>query len=78
VTLLVWRQGSQVYYRELTPPERAALEALSKGSEFAAACEAFAAGFEGEDPAAAIKEMLARWVADGLLARNEGLSDALI
>jgi Putative DNA-binding domain len=71
VTLLVWRQGSQVYYRELAPPERVALEAVSKDAEFAAVCQAFAARFEGEDPAAAIKEMLTRWVADGLLARNE-------
>jgi hypothetical protein len=71
VTLLVWRQGSQVYYRELAPPERAALEALSKEAEFAAVCEAFAARFEAEDAAAAIKEMLTRWVIDGLLACSE-------
>jgi hypothetical protein len=78
VTLLVWRQGSQVYYRELAPPERAALEGLSKEAEFAAVCEAFAARFEGEGPAAAIKEMLTRWVADGLLARNEDSPTELV
>jgi hypothetical protein len=71
VTLLVWRQDSQVYYRELAAPERAALEAVSKELEFAAVCEAFAARFDGEDLAAAIKEMLARWVIDGLLAGIE-------
>ena len=67
MTLVVWRQGSQVYYRELEPPERAALEAVSRRAEFAPACEAFAARFDGEEPAAAIKEMLTRWLADGLL-----------
>jgi hypothetical protein len=71
VTLLVWRQASQVYYRELAPAERAALEAVSNWTEFAAVCQAFAARFEGADAAAAIKEMLTRWVADGLLGRNE-------
>jgi hypothetical protein len=63
-SLLIWRQSSQVYYRELEPPERAALEAASKGAEFATVCEAFASRFDSEDPAAAIKEMLSRWVAD--------------
>jgi hypothetical protein len=69
VLLLVWRQNNQVYYRELSTPERAALEALSNSGGFAAVCEAFASWFDGDDPATAIAEMLARWLADGLLAR---------
>jgi hypothetical protein len=69
VSLLVWRQGCQVYYRQLEPPERGALETVSNGADFATVCEAFASRFDGDDPAAGIKEMLTRWVADGLLAR---------
>jgi hypothetical protein len=71
VMLLVWRQDNQVYYRELGPAEGAALGAVSREEGFAAVCEAFAARFDGDDPAGAIKEMLARWIADGLLASNE-------
>jgi hypothetical protein len=66
--LLVWRQNNQVYYRELGSPEHAALGAVIEGAEFATVCEAFASRFDGEDTAAAINEMLKRWVAEELLA----------
>jgi hypothetical protein len=69
VLLLVWRQGAQVYYRELEAPERAALEAASRGADFASVCEVFASWFDGENPAAVISQTLARWLADGLLVR---------
>jgi putative DNA-binding protein len=67
VFLLVWRQGAQVYYRELEPPERAPLEVASRGANFATVCEALASWLDAEDATAAITELLARWLADGLL-----------
>lgn len=70
VILLVWRQGTQIYYRELELPERAALEVASKGADFATVCEAFALRLDGDDPTAAITGLLTRWLADGLLVRS--------
>jgi hypothetical protein len=69
VTLLVWRQTAQVYYRELDAPEHAALEVASGGASFAAVCEAFVSQLEAADPAEAINRKLGRWLADGLLVR---------
>lgn len=69
VFLLVWRQGTQVYYRELELPERAALEVASRGADFATVCEAFALWLDAEDPTAAINEILTRWLSDWLLER---------
>jgi hypothetical protein len=71
VLLLVWRQGSRVYYRELEAPEGAALEAASEGVSFDKVCAAFASWFDDGNPAAAISQMLARWLADGILARAQ-------
>ncbi len=71
VLLLVWRQGSQVYYRELEAPERVALEAASEGASFDKVCAAFASWFDDGNPAGAISQMLARWLADGILTRGE-------
>jgi len=70
VFLLVWRQGTQVYYRELELPERAALEVTSRGADFATVCEAFTSWFDGEDPTTAINGILTRWLVDGLLMRS--------
>ncbi len=69
-SILVWRQGMEVYYREVEAPERAALEVASKGTNFAALCGTFASRLEGEDPAAEINRILTRWLADGLLVRS--------
>jgi hypothetical protein len=68
-SILVWRQESRVYFRELEAKERAALEAASRGASFAAVCEAFASQLDGEDAAAQINQTLIRWLADGLLMR---------
>jgi hypothetical protein len=68
-TLLVWRQGIEVYYRELEAPEYAALEVASKGANFAAVFEAFASQADVEDAPAQISRMLTRWLSDGLLIR---------
>ena len=69
-TILVWRQKTQVYYRELEPAEHAALEVASKGANLAAVCEAFALRLDDENPAEQINRTLTRWLADGLLVRS--------
>ena len=69
VALLVWRQRTQVYYREVEVSERAGLEAAAKGEDFATVCEAVASRLNTDDPTAAINRMLTQWVADGLLVR---------
>lgn len=69
--LIVWRQGTQVFYRELEVAERTALEAASKGVDLATICEVFASHLDDdEDPAGAISRVLTQWVADGLLVRD--------
>jgi hypothetical protein len=70
VTLVVWRPGTQVYYRQSEQPERAALEVASRGADFAAICEAFASHLDDKEPAAAINQVLARWLVDGLLVHD--------
>lgn len=65
--LLVWRQDTQVYYRELELSERAALEVASGGTHFAKVCETFALWLDGENPTAAINRALTRWFSDGLV-----------
>ncbi len=67
VSIVVWRQGSQVYYRTLEPGERDALGLAMEGAAFAAICAAASEKIEGE-PVEAINRMLARWLSDGLLA----------
>jgi Putative DNA-binding domain len=69
LTLLVWRQATQVYYRELDGAEHSALESVRQGANFSAVCETFASRFEGDNPAVAITATLARWCDDGILVR---------
>jgi hypothetical protein len=74
VSVLVWRHNSRVHYRELEPPERAALELARAGTSFAAICEAVAAARVDDDtasPVALINRLLARWVDDGLLVLTD-------
>jgi len=70
VTIVVWRRDARVFYRAAEPGEREALRMASatEGTTFAAICEAIAAGAgEGQDAAALINRLLARWLLDGLL-----------
>lgn len=69
VSLLIWRQRMHVYFRELQAFERAALEIISRGTNFSAVCEALASRLASEEPAAEIDRILTRWLADGLLVR---------
>lgn len=71
ISIVVWRQASQVYYRTLEPGEREALGIASEGASFAAICAASSDKIEG-DAVAAINRMLARWLDDGLLAAADG------
>ena len=67
VSIVVWRQASQVYYRTLEPGEREALGIASEDASFAAICAAAADKLNG-DVVTAINRMLARWLDDELLA----------
>jgi hypothetical protein len=67
VTILVWRQKTQVFYRELDIGERPALMLAQDGAIFAVMCEAIASECEDAEPLARINELLSRWLAAGLL-----------
>ncbi len=69
VSILVWRQNFQVYYRELDQTEVAALRVARDGASFAAICEAAAGAAPQGDAVETIGGLLARWLADGLLVR---------
>ncbi len=74
--VLIWRQDGDVLFRGLEPPEAAglALAARPQGARFDEICDAAAAEIANPaDAAAAINGMLARWLADGLLAACERL-----
>ena len=72
VTIIVWRRDARVSYRAAETAEREALRLASTGgTTFAVICEAIAtAAVEGEDVAALINRLLARWLLDGLLIRT--------
>jgi hypothetical protein len=67
ISVLVWRRDSRVRYRALEHTEHAALELARVGANFAAICEAVAAGCGADDPVALINRLLARWLDEGLL-----------
>jgi hypothetical protein len=64
---LVWRQEIAVYHRALATPERAVLEAASRGTTFGAVCEQLAEGRSDEQAAAQAFSWLSTWTVDGLL-----------
>lgn len=65
--VLVWRQQAQVYFRELEPAEHEAFRVTTKGANFSTICETLARNLDNRDPAQAINQLLARWLADGVL-----------
>jgi hypothetical protein len=69
IKVLVWRRNARVFYRDLEPAEADALEAAAHGAAFAEICDVVAAHDDLEDPFAAMNRMLARWLAERLLAR---------
>jgi hypothetical protein len=68
VKVLVWRNNARVFHRDLDSGEADALEAVSRGAPFAEICEVVAGSAEVQDPAAAMNQMLTRWLYDRLLA----------
>jgi hypothetical protein len=66
-SVLVWRQNALVNYRYLEHAERDALVIVAKGASFAAVCEAVAAGAEELNRVALIGQLMARWLADGII-----------
>ena len=69
ISILVWRQNFQVYYRELDLGERDALRMSRDGASFAMICETVARAAPGKDAVWTIGELLRRWIDDGLLAQ---------
>jgi hypothetical protein len=74
-TVIVWRQDAQVlvYYRDLEDAEARALALLSQGARFAAICEVIAALATGPDHVALIGRLLAKWLADGIIAATDAM-----
>jgi hypothetical protein len=72
-TLMVWRQGMHVHYRNLEDAERSALAILREGGSFAAICEALVAAGSESDQVALIGKLLARWLADGIVVHPDRL-----
>jgi hypothetical protein len=70
IRMLVWRNSNRVYYRAIDSAERAALDAIGKGTTFAEMCEVIASGVEDGDPSVAINQRLETWLRDGLLIRE--------
>ena len=69
ISILVWRQNFQVYYRELDLGERDALRMSRDGASFAMICETIARAAPGKDAVRTIRQLLSRWIDDGLLAQ---------
>jgi hypothetical protein len=69
-TLLVWRQGSDVYHRATDEREAAALAMLERGTSFGLICEWLGRELpEAEAPQAAFG-LLAQWATDEILVRT--------
>ena len=71
--ILVWRRAAKVFCRELDAPEARAIAKLKRGASFAQICAAAAVPpatrGSAREPAAAINAMLARWLADAIVAQ---------
>jgi hypothetical protein len=67
--ILVWRRNSRVSYREIGSNEAAALVILARTTQFAKVCEVFARGLPLDQAPQAIRDTLARWLAEGLITR---------
>ena len=69
-TLLVWRDGLEVYHRPLQPLEREALLRARDGAPFGVVCELLAERLPLDEAGPAAFQMLARWAGDGIIARR--------
>jgi hypothetical protein len=67
--ILVSRRNSRVFFREIGSNEAAALAILGRTTKFAKVCEVLARGLSPDQAPQAIRETLARWLAEGLITR---------
>jgi hypothetical protein len=67
--ILIWRQELTVFHRVLDSDEAAFLSLLQQGATFATMCENLAEGAAAQAAAQRAFELLARWLADGILQR---------
>lgn len=66
--IVIWRRGLDVYFRSLAPGEALALDVLSGGGSFAAACGQFSTAVgDGGEPAVMIVGWLRQWLTEGLV-----------
>jgi Putative DNA-binding domain len=72
-SVLVWRQNALVNYRNLEPVERDALVIVAKSASFAAVCEAIAARSEERNHVTLIGQLMARWLADGIIMAADSM-----
>jgi hypothetical protein len=70
VTIVVWRNRSQVNYRTAEPIEAIALSLIEAGAGFASVCGGIAEAANQDDAPRLINHLLARWLADGVLVRQ--------
>lgn len=70
--MAVWRKGWQPHFRSLDDIEHAALDALQRGSSFAATCLGLERDFPGHDIAAASAGHLRQWFDDELVVAVTG------
>jgi uncharacterized protein (UPF0276 family) len=69
-SIIVWRRGSQVHYRELEAGERSALVLTTNGANLAAICDAIVDEVgDSKSTAEMVNRLLTRWIADGLLTK---------
>lgn len=68
VDCLIWRREQRVYFRTLPADEAVALAALRQGRSFGAVCNALARVGDADTAPARAAQLLATWLAEGLLA----------
>lgn len=74
-SIAVWRKDDAVRYRVLSDLERLALGLIRSGTQFESVCQSVPSRRGDRKVPTAIIEMLARWVADGLLVREQKTED---
>ena len=66
-SLVVWREGTAIYHRLVSPAERAALDRAAAGTTFGVVCESLLTE-QGEEAAVTqAHAWMSTWLADGLL-----------
>jgi hypothetical protein len=65
--MIVFRQRTEVYFRELQASEKRTLKRAREPVTFAEICEEIAAVVQVKEPAGEINRLFRRWVADGIL-----------